>query len=263
MIVDEECQENKEDDMETRNGNNNLDYLDDPGRWKNLNNKLIDLLVEKGPIRVSDIEFPKDDGRRFSTYHYTRNLSNGEQHDRKWLVYSKCLNKIYCFCCKLFSVNSSTMNQLSNEGTKDWKHLGDRLKSHETRFLNVVDTSGKGLFDELIRESKKLELDINDVRGQSYDNGSNMKGKHQVNSLSKNFQSEESTINVAIDLLKGLISLFKKYRENGFISAMASARKLANELKIEPKFREKRVIRRKKQFDEDFQLHLQKEVFQN
>ncbi|XP_060965588.1 uncharacterized protein LOC133034511 [Cannabis sativa] len=237
MIVDEECQENKEDNMETRNGNNNLDYLDDPGRWKNLDNKLIDLLVEKGPIRVSDIEFPKDDGRRFSTYHYTRNLSNGEQHDRK-------------------CVNSSTMNQLSNEGTKDWKHLGDRLKSHETRFLNVVDTSGKGLFDELIREIKKLELDINDVRGQSYDNGSNMKGKHQVNSLSKNFQSEESTINVAIDLLKGLISHFKKYMENGFISSMVSARKLANELKIEPKFHEKRVIRRKKQFDEDFQLHL-------
>ncbi|XP_060968097.1 uncharacterized protein LOC133035806 [Cannabis sativa] len=567
MIVDEECQENKEDDMETRNCNNNLDYLDDPGRWKNLDNKLIDLLVEKGPIRLSDIEFPKDDGRRFSTYHYTRNLSNGEQHDRKWLVYSKCLNKVYCFCCKLFSVNSSTMNQLSNEGTKDWKHLGDRLKSHETSnehiinmstwfdlesrllmnktidkhaqerinkekehwrnvlkriislikclaknnlafrgshekiyqenngnflsfiemitefdpimkehirriqngkihkhylghniqneliqvlahkiksliltnikeakyyaiildctpdlshqeqmsmilrcvnisscpieieeyflgFLNVVDTSGKGLFDELIKEIKKLELDINDVRGQSYDNGSNMKGKHQgvqkrlldinpralftpcachslnlvicdaatscvraisffgvlqriyslfssspkrwiilknnisnltvkslsqtrweshiesvkaiihqtpnirdalleladtsedpkikseandavtyeledfefllgmtiwydilfaVNSLSKNFQSEESTINVAIDLLKGLISLFKKYRENGFISAMTSARKLANELKIEPTFREKRVIRRKKQFDEDME----------
>ena len=44
-------------------------------------------------------------------------------------------------------------------------------------FLNVDDTSGKGLFDELVEELKCLGLDIQCARGQGYDNGSNMKGK--------------------------------------------------------------------------------------
>ena len=46
-------------------------------------------------------------------------------------------------------------------------------------FIHVNDTTGKGLFDVLENELKLLDLDINDVRGQGYDNGSNMKGKHQ------------------------------------------------------------------------------------
>ncbi|XP_024992448.1 uncharacterized protein LOC112526392 [Cynara cardunculus var. scolymus] len=46
-------------------------------------------------------------------------------------------------------------------------------------FLVVEDTSGLGLFTVLQDVLKSLDLDINCVRGQGYDNGSNMKGKHQ------------------------------------------------------------------------------------
>ncbi|XP_052625037.1 uncharacterized protein LOC111879880 [Lactuca sativa] len=46
-------------------------------------------------------------------------------------------------------------------------------------FLNVDDTSGKGLFDITLEELKSLGLEIDDMRGQGYDNGANMKGKHQ------------------------------------------------------------------------------------
>uniref|UniRef100_A0ACD5XMH4 Uncharacterized protein n=1 Tax=Avena sativa TaxID=4498 RepID=A0ACD5XMH4_AVESA len=46
-------------------------------------------------------------------------------------------------------------------------------------YLDVNDTTGQGLFDVLENELKLLDLDIHDVRGQGYDNGSNMKGKHQ------------------------------------------------------------------------------------
>ena len=44
-------------------------------------------------------------------------------------------------------------------------------------FLDVNDTVGQGLFDVLLEELKSLELDVDNVRGQGYDNGSNMKGK--------------------------------------------------------------------------------------
>lgn len=46
-------------------------------------------------------------------------------------------------------------------------------------FLKVDDTSGKGLFDELITTLARYNLDINDIRGQGYDNGSNMNGHKQ------------------------------------------------------------------------------------
>ncbi|XP_074289720.1 uncharacterized protein LOC141615004 [Silene latifolia] len=46
-------------------------------------------------------------------------------------------------------------------------------------FLHVNDTTGLGLFDALQNELKSLDLDIDNIRGQGYDNGSNMKGKHQ------------------------------------------------------------------------------------
>ena len=45
-------------------------------------------------------------------------------------------------------------------------------------FLDVKDTTGQGLFDVLQNEFENLGHDIDNVRGQGYDNGSNMKGKN-------------------------------------------------------------------------------------
>ena len=46
-------------------------------------------------------------------------------------------------------------------------------------FLEVNDTSGKGLFDALRKVLFDFKLNINDVRGKGYDNGANMKGKYK------------------------------------------------------------------------------------
>jgi len=53
-----------------------------------------------------------------------------------------------------------------------------QVNEYFLEFLKVDDTSGKCLFDAIIDELKIVGLDINDLRGQGYDNGSNMKGKH-------------------------------------------------------------------------------------
>ncbi|KAL6227450.1 hypothetical protein ACLB2K_001408 [Fragaria x ananassa] len=46
-------------------------------------------------------------------------------------------------------------------------------------FFVVNDTTGQGLFEELQNVLPHLDLDIDNVRGQAYDNRSNMKGKHK------------------------------------------------------------------------------------
>ena len=54
-----------------------------------------------------------------------------------------------------------------------------QVNEYFLEFLKVNYTSGKSLFNVIIDELKVLRLDLNDIRRQGYDNGSNMKGKHQ------------------------------------------------------------------------------------
>ncbi|GJR90543.1 zinc finger MYM-type protein 1-like protein [Tanacetum coccineum] len=161
-------------------------------------------------------------------------------------------------------------------------------------FLSVDDMTSQGLFDVTHDELKSLDLDIDDVHGQRYDNGSNMKGKHRgeshvksvkairyqllkireallqvtetdndskikseskslatnelgdfeflvstviwfdilsaINLVSKKLQTDDKLIDVAIKEVKGLTVGFRD---------------------IDPIFCQKRVIHRKRQFDEN------------
>ncbi|XP_026396830.1 zinc finger MYM-type protein 1-like [Papaver somniferum] len=94
---------------------------------------MIDFLIENGPRRVEDYVFPYDKFREhFSRKHYTRKMTNGEKQDRRWLVYSTSLNKVFCFCCKLFEIDDST--QFADIGFDDWNNVSGRLKKHETSY---------------------------------------------------------------------------------------------------------------------------------
>ena len=67
-IIDNEKQNNLEEKKMTNLLTNNI-Y--DPSQWENIDTKLRDLLVENGPIRDNDLNFPIDkDCRHFSTTFY-------------------------------------------------------------------------------------------------------------------------------------------------------------------------------------------------
>ncbi len=76
----------------------------DPRCWDSLDAKQLDILAQLGPKRDLSIQKgPKDRLFRRSALLYTRILSNREKYDRDWLVYSKKLDRVFCFCCKLFT----------------------------------------------------------------------------------------------------------------------------------------------------------------
>ena len=73
----------------------------------------------------------------------------------------------------------------------------------------------------------------------------------KFNWVSQVLQKEEIDLENAIIKIKKLILFFEKLRKYGFLDLMEEGRELARKVGIEPEFRIKRVVRRKKQFDED------------
>nr|GEY54521.1 zinc finger MYM-type protein 1-like [Tanacetum cinerariifolium] len=135
-------------------------------------------------------------------------------------------------------------------------------------FLSVDDTTGQGLFDVTRDELKSLDLDIDDVRGQgeSKSLATNEVGDFEflvsaviwydilyvINLVSKKLQSDDMLIDTAVKEVEKLIAFFEEFRDTGFDKAINVAKEIAIEMDIDPVFRQKRVIRRKRQFDENF-----------
>ncbi|XBJ06422.1 hypothetical protein VPH35_025048 [Triticum aestivum] len=88
----------------------------DPANWDHLADKSRDTF--------------DDSSRHFSYSYYSQKLSNGEVHDRKWLVYSKQVENVIFFFSELFKSNKYK-GALDTEGMKDWRHLSGRLKEHD------------------------------------------------------------------------------------------------------------------------------------
>ena len=125
----------QQDDLDTHVVPLPLD-ITDPENWKIIDQNLIDMLMKRGPSKVKVDNFPKDsENRHFSSTHYTRYLSNGEKTIRKWLVYSISLDKVFCFCCKLFKQEENTF-QLYIRSTMSQERLnGFAILSIEKHIL--------------------------------------------------------------------------------------------------------------------------------
>ena len=132
----------------------------DPRVWDRLDSNMRDLLVEKGPIRENIAVFPKDKcSRGFSTYYYDQKLRNGEFVDRKWLVYSKELNKVFCFCCKVIKTARSKSN-LASVGVDDWVHLGEKLKQHEDSLEHLTNLKAWAELQVRLKTNQTIDKEL-------------------------------------------------------------------------------------------------------
>ena len=73
---------------------------------------------------------------------------------------------------------------------------------------------------------------------------------NQVNVVSKRLQSKDMHLDTAISELNKLIEFFKDYRETGFSKAIDEAKEIASDMGVDPVFPQRRLIQRKKRFDE-------------
>ena len=108
----------------------------DPASWPcPLQGRDKEMIILAGPekhVNCSSDFFPRNQstGRRFTPANFYKIMPNGEKIARKWLVYSKKSDAVFCFCCKLFISNIQAL-ALTQTGFSDWVHIGERLKGHE------------------------------------------------------------------------------------------------------------------------------------
>lgn len=74
---------------------------------------------------------------------------------------------------------SATQNMSLVIQCVDISEASPKIKDFFLTFLEIKDKTGEGLFGTLQDVLVDLGLSIDDIRGQGYDNGSNMKGKHK------------------------------------------------------------------------------------
>ena len=126
----------EEDDARANVEKDDVDIFD-PRNWCLLSPNMINKLVEQGPKQNSTIKNgPRDKyGRRFNNSLFTRILPNMETCEREWLMYSQELDKLFCFCCKLFI--QSIVNYSNDAGISRKKLLKTQVVEVILKIYNV------------------------------------------------------------------------------------------------------------------------------
>ncbi|XP_071712208.1 uncharacterized protein [Rutidosis leptorrhynchoides] len=221
--------------------------------WDGLSSSMKDLLVSKWPpARETNLEYPKDKlNRHFSDLYYLRTLLNNDTTDRKWLVYSKELDKVFCFCCKLFK-NPICKSELGNVGINDWRHLSEKLKNHESSSEHMKNLETWAELRMRLNLNQTIDKELQELIKKDTDHWKEVLVRIIATvkclvvynfpfRVSKKFQSKDMLLDVAIQSLDGLVTFFDNYRETGFDKAIIEAKKIAETIDVEPEFPVKRV----------------------
>ncbi|KAM2810936.1 hypothetical protein COP1_043656 [Malus domestica] len=261
----------EEHDQTNENGKGNeivfpLD-IDDPGNWDKIDQNLRDMLVERGPKRVDDVAFPKDNsgcalfdvllgalstlklgvddirGQRFKNMKgKNKGVQSRVLEINHRAFYTPCgchsLNLALCDmvnCCpkamSFFGVVQRIYTLFSSL-TKRWKVFTYHVQgSHtlkplsQTRWESHIESvkpireSAQQIRDALIHlantsEDPKSKSDAESLAIHELENFEFLLGMviwHEllfaINTVSKTLQKEDMHIDVAIDQLKGLISV--------------------------------------------------------
>lgn len=168
--------------------------------------------------------------------------------------------------------------QFFANSTKRWKILKDNVKGltpkslSSTRWESRVE-SVKAIRTQTLDFTKALlEVSENDldpkIQNEAKSLATNELGDFEflmaiiiwfeilfaINSVSKFLQEKDMLIDVAMKNIKGLISYFEKYRETSFYKALVNAKEIVVELNIAPIFPQRRIIKRKRQFDKNLNI---------
>ncbi|XP_065673868.1 zinc finger MYM-type protein 5-like [Hydra vulgaris] len=120
-----------------------------------LTNHNIQEIVINGPVNRQLNSYPRNyDNRSFSLSFFCRKISNGESHPRSWLIYSEKVNKIFCFCCKLFNITDTS---LARTGSADWRHLSQNLTRHKVSVDHIENFGNRIELKRRLQSSKTVD----------------------------------------------------------------------------------------------------------
>jgi hypothetical protein len=92
-------------------------------------------IVKLGPesFQNKNARFCEIEGRSFSASWFNRKTTNGEENERKWLLYSPHKVACYCFPCFLFQGEGNNVSSFCQEKAfSKWKKLNPRVPDYES-----------------------------------------------------------------------------------------------------------------------------------
>ncbi|KAL5158733.1 Zinc finger MYM-type protein 1 [Glycine soja] len=136
---------------------------------------------------------------------------------------------------------------LFSSSTKRWKISQNHIHSLTLKSLSQTHWESR---IESVKAVRFQTLQIRDALFELVEASDDPKLKSEVDCL-ENYELENFEFLLGMTIWYDILFAVNLYRENGFENALISTKEIAFEMDIEPKFHEKRISRRKKQFDEN------------